>query len=185
MRRMRLLWLLLPLAHGLTGCSKEVDYREEVALENPSNIEVISRRDVFERGYGAHGSGWWRIRSELFLFGKRNPIWSENLRPLYLERLPDNQGYLLVAGIDSTTVCYQRNRPDSFYATFHITPDGAKEVPTPARLEGVSTNLLLSAENRQPANSQVFTLSEKAELTRLGGYSDRMRKLLLTSKFGC
>ncbi|MBK6631944.1 MAG: hypothetical protein IPG33_13510 [Betaproteobacteria bacterium] len=177
--------LILSLACGLVGCSKEVDYREEVALENPSRIEVISRRDVFERGYGAHGSGWWRNRSELFLFGKRSPVWSDNLRPLYLERLPDNQGYLLVTGIDNTDVCLQRNRPTSFYVTFHISPVSAKEVTTPARLEGVSTNLLLSVENKRPANSEVFTLSEKAELTRLGGYSERMRKLLLTSKYGC
>lgn len=178
-------WSILFLVNGILGCSKELAYMEEVAFENPQRIEMIQRRDVFERGSGAHGSGWWRKRSELFLFNKRNPIWSENLRPLYLERLSENQGYLLVAGIDNTDVCYQRNRPNSFYVAFQITPNGAIEVPTPDRLEGVSTNLLLGVENKEPANGRFFTLAEKSELARIGGYSDRMRKLLLTSKFGC
>ena len=186
MRRMKLLWLLLPLAHGLAGCSKEIDVFEEVELDNPKKIEIIKRRELYERVIHQLSPRWWKTRSEIFLFDKSNPDWSDNLRPLYLERLPENQGYLLVTGIESSTVCFQRGRPSSYYITFHLTHNGAKEIPTPSRLEGVPTNLLLSGVlYRKPANGRVFTLPEKTELTRLGGYAERERKLLLTSKFGC
>jgi hypothetical protein len=182
----RHLGLLLLTALWLSGCSKEVVYREEVELTNPNKVEIVKRREVYERVLYQFKPRWWLVHEEIFLFDRWRPAWSENLRPLYLERLPDAQGYLLVAGIDNSAVCVQRGRPASYYVTFHVTKDGAKEIPTPSRLDGVRTNLFLgSGLHRKPANGREYTLAEKAERTRLGGYSERERKLLLASRFGC
>ena len=182
----RHLGLLLLATLGLSGCTKEVVYREEVELTNPTKVEIVKRREVYERVLHQFKPRWWLVREEVFLLDLSKPSWSENLRPLYLERLPDTQGYLLVAGIENSAVCVQRGRPSSYYVTFHVTKDGAKEIPTPSRLDGVQTNLFLSSDLiRKPANGREYTLTEKAELTRLGGYSERERKLLLASKFGC
>lgn len=168
----------------LCGCTKSIEYEEEVLLGDPPKIEVIKRREILELLIDQLSPKWTFRRSELFLFGKNKPVWSDHLRPLYLEKLPDEEGYLLVAGINSSIECYERGRPNSYYVTIKITKDKATEIPTPHYLQGKQTNLVLTVD-RLPDAPRRISIAEKDKLNRLGMFSERERKLLLSAKFGC
>lgn len=178
--------LILLFSIVLTGCTKKIDFQEEAILDGSGKVEIVKRRYVYEYVFHQYRFIWAQKRSEIFLFDKSRPVWSEDLQPLYLERLPDNQGYLLVAGIESTVVCVQRGRPQSYYVAFHLSQEGGREIPVPQRLDGMPTNLLLPDVLRmKPANGEVFTLPEKEKLARLYGYPEQMRKMVLSSRYGC
>lgn len=181
-------WRIIPFAIlaivYLSGCTKNIEYEEEVALGDPSKVEVIKRREVFELLIHQLSPQWRLRRSELFLFGKDEPVWSDHLRPLYLEKLPDGAGYLLVAGINSSIECYERGRPNSYYVTINIAKDKTTEIPTPQYLDGKLTNLVLTVD-RLPDEFRKISIAEKDKLNRIGIFSERERKLLLSSKFGC
>ncbi|MBI3524737.1 MAG: hypothetical protein HY066_09535 [Betaproteobacteria bacterium] len=168
----------------LSGCTKVIEYEEEVILGNPPKIEVIKRREVLELLIDQLSPKWTFRKSELFLFGKNKPAWSDHLRPLYLEKLSDRNSYLLVAAINSSTECYKRGRPKSYYVAVIISPNGATETPLPQRLEGKASNLLWSTE-RLPKQLQKVLVAEKEKYTPIGGLSEREHNLLLSSKFGC
>lgn len=178
--------LILLFSIVLTGCTKTIDFQEEVVLDGSGKVEILKRRYAYEYVFHQYRFIWAQKRSEIFLFDKSRPVWSADLKPLYLERLPDNQGYLLVAGIDNPVVCIQRDHPSSYYVAFHLTKDGTQEIPFPKRLDGTATNLLLPGVlGLKPANGEVFTLPEKEKLARLYGSPERMRRIILSSKYGC
>lgn len=169
----------------LGGCTKTIEYEEEVALGDPPKNEVIKRREVLELVIDQLTPKWVFRRSELFLFEKPDPVWSDQLWPLYIEKSPDGQSYLLVAGIENSSVCVARGRPTSYYVTIEITRDKAIEIPTPERLEGKTTNLLLRF-SRLPEGTRIVTMNEKERLNRMhGGVSERAQKILLSSNYGC
>lgn len=178
--------LILLFSVALTGCTKKIDFQEEAILDGSGKVEIVKRRYAYEYVFHQYRFIWAQKRSEIFLFDKLRPAWSADLKPLYLERLPANEGYLLVAGIESAIVCVQRGRPKSYYVAFHLTQDGGREIPVPQRLDGIPTNLLLPGVlGLKPANGEVFTLPEKEKLARLYGYPEQMRKMVLSSRYGC
>ncbi len=178
--------LILLISIVLTGCTKKIDFQEEAILDGSGKVEIVKRRYAYEYVFHQYRFIWAQKRSEMFLFDKSRPVWSEDLKPLYLERLPANEGYLLVAGIDNPVVCIQRNHPSTYYVAFHITKEGTQEIPLPKRLDGTATNLLLPGVlGLKPANGEVFTLLEKEKLARLYGSPERTRKIIISSKYGC
>jgi hypothetical protein len=173
------------VASLLCGCTKTVEYEEEVAMGDPPRIQTVQRREVLELVLHQFSPRWSFKRSELFLFGRREPDWSDQLWPLYLEESDDGKSYLLVAAINSSIACVSRGRPASKYVAVNITPSGASEIPIPARLNGKPSNLLLRFE-RIPNGVKRISIAEKDRLNNLyGGPSDDDKRLLLSKTFGC
>lgn len=176
---------LMVLAIHLYTRPRYVEFEEEVMLGDPPRVEVIKRRIVKVLTNYQFDIRHRFARSELYLYGKREPVWSDALWPLYLEKLPNDEGYLLVAGIESGLECYRRGRPTSYYVTIKITPTETVEIPTPARLEGKSSNLLFRWGNI-PDGRKHISLVEKEHLNNLYyKLYPRQKNLLLSSKFGC
>lgn len=166
-----------------------VEYAEEVMLGDPPTLEVIRRREVLALRVNQLKPRWSYIRSEVFLFGQKQPVWSGRLRPLYLEKLPNDEGYLMVAGVDNGWECSERKSIglDSYYVTIKINPaEGVTEVATPARLEGKPSNLLFRWGNI-PNGMERVSVAEKTRLNGLYYKPEPYRAniLLATKQIGC
>jgi hypothetical protein len=150
------------------GCSKAIDFDEEVLLSDGAIVE-IHRSVHLRRTCEAFSCDWALDQSEIRLDRTQNSTWSKRLSPLLLDKYQGK--YFLIA-----TVIYcddkEFGRPDPNYIQFELTPSGWERRELSSNIYGRSANLLITANwyAGEPKKIDIVTKKARNESAAVSGY---------------
>jgi|GEM_PF-5503878 len=134
--------MVILAAAMMMGCSKKIDFHEEVLLSDGTKIK-INRFDHLRRACESFSCDWALDFSEIQIEGARYVSWKKRLIPLLLDKYRDR--YFLITTISS---CRDKEfgNPKPAYIQFELTESGWIKSEFNPIFYGRTANLLIAPD---------------------------------------
>jgi len=134
--------LIMSGAIVLTGCSKAIDFQEDVLMSDGAKME-INRVERLRLVCQELSCGWALDRSEIRMSGSTSKAWENRLVPLLLDKYEGK--YFLVA---TTIYCNDPvfGHPNPDYIQFELSESGWKRTELKPYIFGRQANLLIAPD---------------------------------------
>jgi hypothetical protein len=138
--------MLAGLMLALTGCTKTVEWTEQVRLSDGSTVRVhsSSKNEVTTEIGGPSSAFPVEVKLRLLEQSPPAPQWVDQLEPILLERDPQTREFVLIATSVDERVWSKRGKPAMPYWQFRLTANGWREEVLSDFVFGKRTNLLLN-----------------------------------------
>ena len=138
--------VLVGLIVGLMGCTKTVQWTEQVRLSDGSSVRVhsSSKNEVTTEIGGPSSAFPVEVRLQILEQSPPAREWVDQLEPILLERDLQTREFVLIATTGDERVWSKRGKPTMPYWQFRLTANGWREEVLSDFVFGKRTNLLLN-----------------------------------------
>jgi len=171
---------------GVAGCAKQLQWNEEVKLQN-GEVVVVTRTAKAKPFGEIGGPGGWENKGMTLMINtpiepNNPPIWAERLVPVLFDRDPASNEWIVVATVITCTDWYDLGRPALPYAEFRTKNGQWSKQELSRELIGRDGNLFTSIHSTGESD---HTLVEKDQLKVDPSISPQYKRIVPEWKSNC